>query len=105
MPAIGYMVPSIVPDAGPTATVDFARRAEAIGAHSVWAPDRLVYTSPDIFVTLGALAAATTRVKIGSAVVLGVLRPPLLVAKAAATINDLSGGRLQLGLGVGSRVE
>jgi alkanesulfonate monooxygenase SsuD/methylene tetrahydromethanopterin reductase-like flavin-dependent oxidoreductase (luciferase family) len=105
MPSIGFMVPSIAPDTRPTASVDFGRLAEAVGAHSVWVPDRLVYASPDVFVTLAALAATTSRVKIGSAVVLGVLRPPLLVAKAAATIDQLSGGRLILGLGVGSRTE
>jgi alkanesulfonate monooxygenase SsuD/methylene tetrahydromethanopterin reductase-like flavin-dependent oxidoreductase (luciferase family) len=105
MPHIGFMVPSIAPDATPTSTIDHARRAEELGAHSIWVPDRVVYPSPDVFVTLGAIAAATTRVQFGSAVVLGVLRPPVLVAKAAATLAALSGGRFVLGLGVGSRAE
>jgi alkanesulfonate monooxygenase SsuD/methylene tetrahydromethanopterin reductase-like flavin-dependent oxidoreductase (luciferase family) len=68
-------------------------------------PDRLVYPSPDIFVTLGALAAATSRVTLGSAVLLGVLRPPLLVAKAGVALKEISAGRLVLGLGTGSRTE
>lgn len=105
MPHVGFMVPSIAPDATATSTVEYARRAEALGAHSVWVPDRIVYPSPDIFVTLGALAAATERVRIGSAVVLGVLRPPVLIAKAASTLAALSDGRFVLGLGVGSRAE
>jgi probable F420-dependent oxidoreductase len=54
---------------------------------------------------LGALASLTSRVWIGTAVLLGSLRPPLLVAKAAASVDWLSGGRLILGLGVGSRPE
>ncbi len=97
------MVPSMAPDGDARAAVEFGRRAEAVGADSVWVPDRLVYPSPDVFVTLGALAAATSRVRFGSAVILGVLRPAVLVAKAAATLADVSGGRFILGLGVGSR--
>jgi probable F420-dependent oxidoreductase len=105
MPHIGLSIPGTAPDRTPTTTVDFARRAEQAGVHSVWATDRIVDSTPDVFVTLGAIAATTSRVLIGSSVVLGVLRPPLLVAKAAATIDRLSGGRLILGLGVGSRPE
>ena len=85
--------------------VEFGKRAEQLGFHSIWMPDRLVYPSPDIFVTLGALAAATSRVMLGSAVLRGVLRPPLLVAKAAVALREISGGRLVLGLGAGSRTE
>ncbi len=105
MPHIGLSIPGTAPDRTPTTTVEFARRAEQAGVHSVWATDRIVDSTPDVFVTLGAIAATTSRVLIGSSVVLGVLRPPLLVAKAAATIDRLSGGRLILGLGVGSRPE
>jgi alkanesulfonate monooxygenase SsuD/methylene tetrahydromethanopterin reductase-like flavin-dependent oxidoreductase (luciferase family) len=105
MPHIGLSIPGTAPDRTPTTTVDFARRAEQAGVHSVWATDRIVDSTPDVFVTLGAIAATTSRVLIGSSVILGVLRPPLLVAKAAATIDRLSGGRLILGLGVGSRPE
>jgi probable F420-dependent oxidoreductase len=105
MPHIGLSIPGTAPDRTPTTTVDFARRAEQAGVHSVWATDRIVDSTPDVFVTLGAIAATTSRVLIGSSVVLGVLRPPLLVAKAAATIDRMSGGRLILGLGVGSRPE
>ncbi len=103
MPRIGFMVPSIAPDSTARGCVEYATRAEALGADSVWVPDRLVYPSAEVFVTLGALAAATSRVRIGSAVVLGVLRPAVLVAKMASSLSDLSGGRFVLGLGVGSR--
>src|SRR5579859_2448180 len=103
MPHIGLSIPGTAPDRSSTTTVDFARRAEQAGVHSVWATERIVDTTPDVFVTLGAMAASTTRVLIGTSVALGVLRPPLLLAKAAATVDAMSGGRLILGLGVGSR--
>jgi len=105
MPHIGLSIPGTAPDRTSTTTVDFARRAEQAGVHSVWATDRIVDSTPDVFVTLGAIAATTSRVLIGSSVILGALRPPLLVAKAAATLDTMSGGRLILGLGVGSRPE
>jgi len=105
MPHIGLSIPGTAPDRTSTTTLDFARRAEQAGVHSVWATDRIVDSTPDVFVTLGAIAATTSRVLIGSSVILGVLRPPLLVAKAAATLDTMSGGRLILGLGVGSRPE
>jgi probable F420-dependent oxidoreductase len=69
----------------------------------VWATDRVLDVTPDPFVTLGAVAASTSRVKIGTCVALGVLRSPVLLAKAATTLDVLSEGRLLLGLGVGSR--
>ena len=71
----------------------------------MWATERIVDATPDIFVTLGAVAASTSRILIGTSVVLGVLRPPLLLAKATTTVDVLSGGRFILGLGVGSRAE
>jgi probable F420-dependent oxidoreductase len=105
VPHIGLSIPGTAPDRTGSTAVEFARRAEAAGAHSVWARDRIVDSTPDVFVTLGAIAACTSRVLIGSSVVLGVLRPPVLLAKAATSIDVLSGGRLIFGLGVGSRPE
>jgi probable F420-dependent oxidoreductase len=105
MPHIGLSIPGTAPDRTRTTTLDFARRAEQAGAHSVWATERIVDSTPDVFVTLGAMAASTSRILIGTSVVLGVLRPPLLLAKATSTVDVLSGGRLILGLGVGSRAE
>ena len=105
MPHIGLSIPGTAPDRTGSTAVEFARRAEAAGAHSVWASDRIVDSTPDVFVTLGAIAACTSRVLIGSSVVLGVLRPPVLLAKAATSIDVFSGGRLIFGLGVGSRPE
>jgi probable F420-dependent oxidoreductase len=97
------MVPAMAPDATASSCVEFAQHAETLGAHSVWVPDRLLYRSPEALVTLGAIAAVTSRVRLGTNVLLGVLRPAVLLAKTLATLDVLSGGRLIVGLGVGSR--
>jgi probable F420-dependent oxidoreductase len=104
-----------IPDAGPWATpenqVRVARRAEDLGYHSVWVLQRLLNPTaldietyrncPDPLVTLAYLAAHTTRVRLGVAVVnLPFFSPPLL-AQQAATLDRVSGGRLDLGLGLG----
>src|SRR6516225_4650925 len=99
------MAPAAAMDVTAADCVEFGKLAEQLGFDSVWMPDRLVYPSPDIFVTLGALAAASSRITLGSAVLLGILRPPILVAKAAVALNEISGGRLVLGLGAGTRTE
>ena len=102
---IGFTVPGMAPDTSPSTVAEFARRAEAAGAHSVWVTDRIMDRTPEPLVMLGAVAALTSKVRIGTAVLLGSLRPPLLVAKSTATLDWLSGGRLILGLGVGSRAD
>jgi probable F420-dependent oxidoreductase len=105
MAKVGLSIPGTAPDRTSRTTIEFAQRAEAAGAHSIWATDRIVDSTPDVFVTLGAVAASTSRIAIGTSVVLGVLRPPVLLAKAAASVDVLSNGRLIFGLGVGSRAE
>jgi probable F420-dependent oxidoreductase len=90
-----------------------ARLAEATGFHSVWVSDHLFldwgkYGGPATFqgalecwTTLSAIAAATSRVRVGSLALCNDFRHPGLVAKMAATVDLLSGGRLDLGLGAG----
>ena len=80
-----------------------AATAEAEGLDSVWLaefhfmPDRSVLSSP--IGVAGALAAATTRVRIGMAVYVLPLANPLRVAEEAATVDQISGGRLDFGIG------
>jgi|DewCreStandDraft_2_1066082.scaffolds.fasta_scaffold01193_11 probable F420-dependent oxidoreductase len=76
---------------------------EQLGYDSVWSGEHILYHGPtlDALVVLAAFAARSERLKVGSSVVLLPLRPPALVAKAAATLDILSGGRLILGVGVG----
>lgn len=76
--------------------------AEAAGLDSVWVGDSpLARPRHDAFTTLAAVAARTSRIGIGTAVLLAPLRHPLLVLHQAATVDLVSCGRLILGLGAG----
>lgn len=95
-------------------TVEYAQRAERLGFGSVWLADHLFfdvkkYGGPDEqfgcydpLVGLAALARATERVKLGILVISIPLRPPTVLAKALATVDVLSQGRLIAGLGAGN---
>jgi alkanesulfonate monooxygenase SsuD/methylene tetrahydromethanopterin reductase-like flavin-dependent oxidoreductase (luciferase family) len=86
--------------------VDFARRAEDMGFDSVWTGDSpLARPRADPFSLLGAVAAATSRITIGTAALTATLRHPVLGAHAAATVDQISNGRLVLGLGAGFPTE
>ena len=79
-----------------------AERVEEAGLDSVWVGDSLI-AKPRLepLATLGALAARTSRVRLGTAVLLPALRHPVLMAQTMATIDLISGGRLVIGAGVG----
>ena len=79
-----------------------ARRAEELGYASILVPDHLGSQLSPI-AALGAAAAATTRLRIGGFVFANDFRHPLLLAREAATLDLLSDGRLELGLGAGWR--
>ena len=89
-------------------TVAVAHGAEALGFDSVWMFDH-VQTEPvptdeitfEAFVGLSALAAETTRVRLGHLVLCAGYRNPALVAKMISTLDVISGGRAELGLGAG----
>jgi alkanesulfonate monooxygenase SsuD/methylene tetrahydromethanopterin reductase-like flavin-dependent oxidoreductase (luciferase family) len=89
--------------------VDFARLAEDIGFDSLWVADHLLFRADDGSTSgtweccslLTALAAVTHRVQLGSLVLCTGFRNPALLAKMADTIEEISGGRLILGLGAG----
>lgn len=83
--------------------VDWARLAEERGFASVGTIDRIVYPSFDSLTALSAAAGATSRIGLLSGILLAPLYPPVWLAKATASLDSISGGRLTLGLGVGGR--
>ena len=95
----------------------WARRAEALGFDSVWVSDHFFYSfarygadpspisSLEPLAALAGIAAVTDRVRLGTLVLCAAFRHPALLAKAATSIDLLSGGRLDLGLGAGWMAE
>ena len=109
---IGFGAPVSGAWATPRNLTELGRRAERLGYRSLWTFQRLlapssaplapVYRSVlDPLVSLGYLAAATSSIRLGVAVVNHPFASPLLLAKQAATVDVLSGGRLDLGIGNG----
>jgi len=85
-----------------------ARTAEAVGFDSIWVGDHLLYRDDgpergplEAFTLLAAVAASTTTIRLGPLVACTAFRHPPILAKMAATLDDISGGRLILGLGAG----
>lgn len=93
-------------------TVELARNAEELGFESLWVFDHF-HTVPnptdeitfESFSVLSALAMATTRVRLGHMVVCTGFRNPALTAKLSSTIDVISGGRFELGIGAGWKEE
>ncbi|WP_344655635.1 TIGR03621 family F420-dependent LLM class oxidoreductase [Catenulispora subtropica] len=78
---------------------ELARRAEAIGCDSFVIPDHLMYPAP--LLPLATVAAATERLRVGTFVLNVCLRHPAVLAQELATLDGLSGGRLDIGIGAG----
>src|SRR5204863_6333615 len=91
------------PEIDPGHVVQVARKCEAIGLHSMWAIDRVVYDNLEPLTLLAAAAAVTSKIRLGTSVLLAALRPPAALAKTVATLDFISNGRLTLGIGFGSR--
>jgi alkanesulfonate monooxygenase SsuD/methylene tetrahydromethanopterin reductase-like flavin-dependent oxidoreductase (luciferase family) len=85
--------------------LEWARRSDHGPFSSLGVLDRLVYDSYDPFLSLAAAASVTRRVKLATNIVIGPMRSTALLAKSAASLDALSGGRLVLGLAVGARKE
>jgi alkanesulfonate monooxygenase SsuD/methylene tetrahydromethanopterin reductase-like flavin-dependent oxidoreductase (luciferase family) len=100
---IGIGLPNPVLEVPGHLPVAWARRAEERGFSSLATIDRIAYPSYDSLTVLAAAAAGTERVGLITNILLGPVYNPVLLAKVTATIDQLSGGRLTLGLGVGGR--
>src|SRR6266540_117210 len=100
---IGIGLPNPIPGTAGETIIQWARRAEEAGFSSLATLDRIVYPSYESLIALAAAAAVTERVGLMTNVLLGPTRNPVLLAKEAASVDRLSGGRLTLGLGVGAR--
>jgi probable F420-dependent oxidoreductase len=107
---LGVHLPQYGRAAGPESITRCARQAEELGLADVWVSDHLAVPSgttyPPAFlyeaiITLTWAAAATSTVGIGTSVLIASYRRPLHLAKALASLDQLSHGRLLLGVGVG----
>ena len=83
----------------------YLERAEALGFHSAWVVEQIVGAIPSLepIELLTYAAAVTTRMRLGSAVLLTALRDPVHTAKSLTTLDHLSGGRLMVGVGLGAQ--
>ncbi len=109
-PDLEVVLPNEQPDVEPARIAELARRAEELGYRAAWLPDHLIPPGPfgEVFggvheplVTLAHLAAVTSRIRLGTAVLILPLREPFALAKQAATLARLSGHRFDLGVGAG----
>jgi alkanesulfonate monooxygenase SsuD/methylene tetrahydromethanopterin reductase-like flavin-dependent oxidoreductase (luciferase family) len=97
----------LIPNVGWPELSARARRLEELGVEGVWVDDHLLNPvhpeQPwlDAWSLLPALAASTSRVRIGPLVANGLLRPPVVLARHALSVDHISGGRLELALGAG----
>jgi alkanesulfonate monooxygenase SsuD/methylene tetrahydromethanopterin reductase-like flavin-dependent oxidoreductase (luciferase family) len=112
---MGVNVPNFGPGTAPGLLRRWAQTVEGLGFDLLMISDHIAVT-PDVaeqypppfyepFTTLAWLAGLTERIKLGTTVLIVPYRHPLLIARMAANLNDLSGGRLVLGVGVGWAVQ
>src|SRR5215472_3847758 len=109
---LGVMIRNMGPASTPDVVAAAARAADAVPSVSdLWVADHIAIPPDDAegsggryldpLATLAYLAGVTTRIGIGTGVLVLPYRPPLATAKWVATIQELSGGRLCLGVGAG----
>ena len=108
---LGIALRSMGPQSRPETLLACALAAERAGLADVWVQDHVAIPPDDAegsggryldpLTALAWLAGRTTRIGLGTGVLILPYRPPLPTAKAVATVQELSGGRLRLGVGVG----
>ena len=106
---VGVQLPEVEREVRWPEVLDIVRAIEDLGYDSVWVGEHLLYRWPDLpargpweaWTMLAAIAAATSRVEFGPLVACTNFHNPALLAKQASTIDEISGGRLILGLGAG----
>jgi probable F420-dependent oxidoreductase len=106
---VGIQLPEVERQVRWPEILDMVRAIEAEGFDSVWVGEHLLYRWQDrpprgpweAWTMLAAIAAATTRIELGPLVACTNFHNPALLAKQAATIDEISGGRFVLGLGAG----
>jgi probable F420-dependent oxidoreductase len=106
---VGVQLPEVEREVRWTELLDMTRAIEDLGYDSVWLGEHLLYRWPDrpprgpweAWSTLAAIAASTSRIEFGPLVACTAFHNPAVLAKQADTIDEISGGRLILGLGAG----
>jgi probable F420-dependent oxidoreductase len=106
---VGVQLPEVERPVGWPELFSMARTAESAGLDSLWLGDHLLYDLPggvtrgpwEVWTSLAAIAAVTERIELGPLVASTGFHEPAMLAKQAATVDGISGGRLILGLGAG----
>ncbi|MBI2781259.1 MAG: LLM class flavin-dependent oxidoreductase [Chloroflexi bacterium] len=106
---VGIQLPEVEREVRWPEYVAMARAAEEVGFDTIWLGDHLLYRYEDgstrgpweVWTLLSAIAASTSRIKLGPLVAATAFHAPAMLAKLAATVDEVSGGRLILGLGAG----
>ncbi|MFL5726926.1 MAG: LLM class flavin-dependent oxidoreductase [Chloroflexota bacterium] len=106
---VGVQLPEVEREVRWPELLDMARALEDLGYDSVWVGEHLLYGGPgrpsrgpwEAWAILAGLAAATSRIELGPLVACTAFHNPAVLAKRADTVDEISGGRLILGLGAG----